>query len=90
MEAPFRHYSSKMDRCMAQYITKELAETPEGQNTNHCSSSLARLLDSLDSLDCLELYKISVMLRTFLQESDGGTETNRGQLKVNTTSCHQV
>lgn len=87
MEAPFRHYSSKMDRCMAQYITKELAETPEGQNTNHCSSSLARLLDSLD---CLELYKISVMLRTFLQESDGGTETNRGQLKVNTTSCHQV
>lgn len=87
MEAPFRHYSSKMDRCMAQYITKELAETPEGQNTNHCSSSLARLLDSLD---CLELYKISVMLRTFLQESDGGTETNRGQLKVNTTSCHHV
>lgn len=68
MEAPFRHYSSKMDRCMAQYITKELAETPEGQNTNHCSSSLARLLDPLD---CLELYKISVMLRTFFRNLMG-------------------
>lgn len=71
MEAPFRHYSSKIDRCMAQYITKELAETPEGQNTNQCSSSLARLLDSLDSLDCLELYKISVMLRTFFRNPMG-------------------
>lgn len=68
MEAPFRHYSSKMDRCMAQYITKELAETPEGQNNNQCSSSLARLLDSLDSL---ELYKISVMLRTFFRNPMG-------------------